>query len=246
MRDYIRLGINIDHVATVRNARGGTRPDPVAAAELAVLAGADSITVHLREDRRHIRDEDVVRIRNDISAPLNLEIAAVPEMVEFAIRYKPDVVCLVPERRQERTTEGGLDAAALRRELKPLVGKLAAASIPTTLFIEPEHNHVLAARDVGAAHIELHTGRYCDSCNEKRAGELLRLAEAAMLAVQCGIECHAGHGLDYENVAPVAAIPAIVELNIGHSIISEAVLYGLKHAIARMRTCCDHARRARS
>jgi pyridoxine 5-phosphate synthase len=246
MRVHIRLGVNVDHIATLRNARGGFWPDPVEAAQLAVLAGADSITVHLREDRRHIRDDDVMRIRDAIAAPLNLEIAATPEMIDLASRFRPDVVCLVPERRQERTTEGGLEAAALRAELKPLIARLADASIPTTLFIEPKEQHVLAARDVGAAHVELHTGRYSDCPQEKRARELTRLAEAARVAGECGVECHAGHGLNYNNVGPVAAIPEVVELNIGHFIVAEAVMFGLRHAISRMRRCCDNSRKARA
>lgn len=242
MLDHVRLGVNIDHIATLRNARGGRWPDPVAGAELAVLAGADSITVHLREDRRHIRDDDVIRIREQIAAPLNLEIAAAPEMVALATRYKPDVVCLVPERRQERTTEGGLDAAGLRAELAPLVARLSEALIPTTLFIEPHEQHVLAAREIGAAHVELHTGRYCDRDGDEQAAELARLMAAAKVAAACGIECHAGHGLTYDNVGAVAAIPEVVELNIGHFLVAEAVFYGLRHAIARMRQACDEAR----
>jgi len=242
MSPYLRLGVNIDHVATIRNARGGTHPDPVRAAEMAVRAGADGITAHLREDRRHISDDDIDRLRRLVDAPLNLEMAATEEMLAIAVRHRPHAVCLVPERREERTTEGGLDAAAGTAHLAPIIRALREAGCRTTLFIEPAPTQVEAACAVGADAVELHTGAWCHASGERRQAELQRLDHAAKLAVSLGIECHAGHGLSYDNVGPVAAIPEIVELNIGHFLIGEAIFLGLEESIARMRTAMDLAR----
>lgn len=241
MSPYLRLGVNIDHVATIRNARGGLHPDPVRAADLAVRAGADGITAHLREDRRHISDDDIERLRRIVDAPLNLEMAATQEMLAIALRHRPHAVCLVPERREERTTEGGLDAAGGAAHLAPFIRRLRDAGSLTTLFIEPAAAQVEAARALGADAVELHTGAWCHA-TEQRAAELRRLTEAAKLAVSLGIECHAGHGLSYDNVGPVAAIAEIVELNIGHFLIGEAIFRGLEESIARMRTAMDLAR----
>ena len=242
MSPYLRLGVNIDHVATIRNARGGAHPDPVRAAELAVRAGADGITAHLREDRRHISDDDIERLRRFVDAPLNLEMAATDEMLAIALRHRPHAVCLVPERREERTTEGGLDAAAGLVHLTPFVRALGEAGCRTTLFIEPATVQVEAAKALGADAVELHTGAWCHASEERRPAELQRLDQAAKLAVSLGIECHAGHGLSYDNVGPVAAVPEIVELNIGHFLIGEAIFLGLSESIARMRTAMDVAR----
>jgi pyridoxine 5-phosphate synthase len=235
MQRYVRLGINIDHVATIRNARGGVHPDPVRAARLALEAGADLITAHLREDRRHIRDDDVVRLRADVPAPLNLEVAATEEMGALALQHRPHAVCLVPERRTERTTEGGLDAVGGRSLLARIVPPLTDAGIVTTLFIEPDPEQLRAARAVGATAIELHTGRYSDLVDEARSAELERLRAAAAAAADLGLECHAGHGLTFDNVGPVAAIDGIVELNIGHFLVGEAVFSGLAAVVRRMR-----------
>lgn len=218
----IRLGVNLDHVATVRNARGGSHPDPLAAARVAVAAGADGITLHLREDRRHIRDDDVTRIREAIGVPLNLEMAATAEMVEIARAVRPHACCLVPERRAEVTTEGGLDAAGQEAALAGVVGTLKAAGIRVSLFIDPDPVQLRAAARLGAPVVELHTGSYA----EGRAGELERLALAASGAPTLGLECHAGHGLTFANVGPVAALPEVVELNIGHFLIGEAIAGG--------------------
>ncbi|MFO1153017.1 MAG: pyridoxine 5'-phosphate synthase [Rhodospirillales bacterium] len=235
MQRYVRLGINIDHVATIRNARGGTHPDPVRAALTAVEAGADLITAHLREDRRHIRDDDVARLRAEVAAPLNLEVAASEEMTALALEHRPHAVCLVPERRTERTTEGGLDAIGGRRLLERIVPPLAAAGICTTLFVEPDPEQLRVAQAVGATAVELHTGRYSDLTDDARRAELNRLRTAAAAAHSLGLECHAGHGLTFDNVAPVAAIDGVVELNIGHFLVGEAVFSGLAAAIRRMR-----------
>jgi pyridoxine 5-phosphate synthase len=233
----IRLGINIDHVATVRNARGGAHPDPVRAAALALEAGGDGITVHLREDRRHIRDDDVFRLKQAITAPINLEMAATEAMTEIALNLRPHAVCLVPERREEVTTEGGLDAARNREQLGPIVERLTDAGIRVSLFIDPEERQVEAASQLRAPVVELHTGAYAEA--EDRERELQRLVRAAAATGQLGIECHAGHGLDYENVGAVAAIPQIVELNIGHYLIGEAIFTGLVDSIAEMRRRID-------
>ena len=239
----LRLGLNLDHVATVRNARGGTHPDPVRFAHLAVEAGADGITVHLREDRRHIRDQDVERLMAELTAPLNLEMAVTAEMVAIARRLRPHAVCLVPEKRTEVTTEGGLDAAGGGQALTEAVAALAEAGCRVSLFIDPEPAQLDAARAAAAPVVELHTGSYCGAQGDEVARELDRLRRAARHAAAVGLECHAGHGLNYANVRPVAAIPEIVELNIGHFIVGEAVATGLPEAMRRMREVMDAGRR---
>lgn len=238
----LRLGVNIDHVATIRNARGGAHPDPLRAAKLAAAAGADGVTAHLREDRRHISDADIAALVREIALPLNLEMAATDTMLAIALHHRPHAACLVPERRQELTTEGGLDVAGARDRLAPFVAQLAQAQIRTSLFIDPNENQVRAAQAIGAPVIELHTGAFCDATGATRARELDRLRRAATLAEELGLECHAGHGLSFETVGPVAAIPTIVELNIGHFLIGEAIFGGLDSAIKRMRTAMDQAR----
>jgi len=242
MTARLRLGVNIDHVATVRNARGGDHPDPVRAAEIAAKAGADGITAHLREDRRHITDPDIERLMAAISLPLNLEMAATEEMLGIALRHRPHAACIVPERRQERTTEGGLDADGHRETLAPIVRGLSDAGIRVSLFIEPAPAQVEAAIALGAPVVEFHTGRYAHRTGGARADELKRIADMAALAAKNGIEPHAGHGLTYDNVAPVAAIPQIAELNIGHFLIGEAIFVGLEEAVRRMRAAMDAAR----
>jgi len=234
----LRLGVNIDHVATVRNARGGAHPDPVVAAIAAVAAGADGITLHLREDRRHIRDADLERVMAEVSAPINLEMAATEEMVRIACRARPHAVCLVPERRAEVTTEGGLDAAGQFESLRPMVQRLNDAGIRVSLFIDPDPQQLRAAAELRAPVVELHTGAYA----EGRAGELARLTEAAALTETLGLECHAGHGLTYGNVTPIAALPQVRELNIGHFLIGEAILLGLAESVGRMRALIAAAR----
>ncbi len=241
----LRLGVNIDHVATVRNARGGRHPDPVRAAKLAAEAGADGITAHLREDRRHIVDSDIDRLMAEIRLPLNLEMAATDEMLAIALRHKPHACCLVPEKRTEVTTEGGLDVAGQMETLKRYVGDLGAAGIRVSLFIDPEPVQLDAAKALGAPVVELHTGAYCDApAGLERAAELERIVRAAAHAEAIGLECHAGHGLNYETVGAVAAIPTIVELNIGHFLIGEAIFVGLGNAIQRMRAVMKDARAA--
>jgi pyridoxine 5-phosphate synthase len=238
----LRLGVNIDHVATIRNARGGDHPDPVRAAEIVASVGGDGITAHLREDRRHIRDEDLARIQAATSLPLNLEMAATDEMLEIALRHKPHAACIVPERREERTTEGGLDAAGQHNRLAPIVARLSDAGIRVSLFIAPEARQIEAAMRLGAPVVELHTGEYAHAEGEQRAIELRRIADMAALAARNGIEPHAGHGLTYENVQPIAAIPQLAELNIGHYLIGEAIFTGLDTAVRRMRDLMDEAR----
>jgi pyridoxine 5-phosphate synthase len=238
----LRLGVNIDHVATVRNARGGAYPDPVRAALLAAAAGADGITAHLREDRRHITDDDIARLSAELTIPLNLEMAATDEMLAIALKHRPHAVCIVPEKREERTTEGGIDAAGLHDRLKPMVSELKAAGSRVSLFIEPDARQIDAALRLGAPVVELHTGRYCELDGPDRAEELRRLSDAAALAAKNGIEVHAGHGLTFDNVAPIAAIPQVVELNIGHFLIGEAIFIGLEESIRRMRAAMDVAR----
>ncbi len=238
----LRLGVNIDHVATVRNARGGEYPDPVRAALLAADAGADGITAHLREDRRHITDADIARLIDALDIPLNLEMAATEEMLAIALKHRPHAVCIVPEKREERTTEGGIDAAGQYDRLAPLVTALSAAGSRVSLFIEPDARQIDAAVRLGAPVVELHTGRYCELQGAARAEELRRLADAAALAAKNGIEVHAGHGLTFDNVAPVAAIPQVVELNIGHFLIGEAIFVGLDASIRQMRAAMDAAR----
>ncbi len=234
----IRLGVNIDHVATVRNARGGTHPDPVEAALLAIAAGADGITAHLREDRRHIRDADIARLRERITVPLNFEMAATEEMVALALRLRPHAACIVPERRAEVTTEGGLNAAGQIEALRPMVAALRAAGIRVSLFIDPDQQQLDAAADLQADVVELHTGAYA----EGRSGELERLRIAATATAGLGLECHAGHGLSYTNVQPVAALPEVMELNIGHFLVGQAILDGLPAVVARMRELIMTAR----
>jgi pyridoxine 5-phosphate synthase len=239
---HLRLGVNIDHVATVRNARGVGYPDPVRAALLAAEAGADGITAHLREDRRHITDDDIARLSAELTVPLNLEMAATDEMLAIALRHRPHAACIVPEKREERTTEGGIDAAGLHNRLAPMVAELGAARVRVSLFIEPDPRQVEAAVRLGAPVVELHTGRYAELDGEARAEELRRLADAAALAAKNGIEVHAGHGLTYDNVAPIAAIPQVKELNIGHFLVGEAMFVGLAEAVRRMRAEMDAAR----
>ncbi|MBS0283693.1 MAG: pyridoxine 5'-phosphate synthase [Proteobacteria bacterium] len=242
MSHELRLGVNIDHVATVRNARGGATPDPVRAALLAAQAGADGITAHLREDRRHITDDDIARLSADLAIPLNLEMAATGEILAIALRHRPHAACIVPEKRAERTTEGGLDAAGQFDHLAPMVRELGAAGVRVSLFIEPDAAQIEAAVRLGAPVVELHTGRYAELAGEARTGELRRLTDAAALAAKNGIEVHAGHGLTYDNVIPVAAIPQVRELNIGHFLIGEAIFVGLAESVRRMRELMDAAR----
>jgi len=238
----LRLGGNIDHVATIRNARGGDHPDPVRAAIMAAEAGADGITAHLREDRRHITDEDIDRLMAEIDLPLNLEMAATEEMLDIALRHKPHAACIVPERREERTTEGGLDAAGQHNHLAYYVDKLGSAGIRVSLFIEPTERQVEAALRLGAPVLEFHTGRYAHASGEERTTQLKRIADCAALATKNGIEPHAGHGLTFDNVIPVAAIPQIAELNIGHFLVGEAIFTGLDASVRRMRALMDQAR----
>ncbi|MEO7504945.1 MAG: pyridoxine 5'-phosphate synthase [Sphingomicrobium sp.] len=238
----LRLGVNIDHVATIRNARGGEHPDPVRAAEAAARAGADGITAHLREDRRHITDGDIDRLMASIALPLNLEMAATEEMLGIALAHRPHAACIVPERRQERTTEGGLDAAGQFEWLKPFVERLTGAGIRVSLFIESSDRQVEAALRLGAPVVEFHTGQYAHATGEQRAVELKRLTDAAALAAKNGIEPHAGHGLTFDNVAAVAAIPQIAELNIGHFLIGEAIFTGLEASVRRMKKLIGEAR----
>ena len=239
----LRLGVNIDHVATIRNARGGRHPDPVRAAHLAAAAGADGITAHLREDRRHIADGDIERLVNEVPLPLNLEMAATEEMVAIAVRHRPHAACIVPERREERTTEGGLDVAGHIEQMRPLVGRLGAAGIRVSMFIEPDPRQLDAALAVGAPVVELHTGAYCDDVGEGRDREFARIVAAARHAAEIGLECHAGHGLSFDTVKPVAAIATIAELNIGHFLVGEAIFIGFDASIRRMRSLMDEARR---
>lgn len=242
MTNRPRLGVNIDHVATVRNARGVAYPDPVRAALLACEAGADGITAHLREDRRHIRDEDMRRLRERLPAPLNFEMAPTDAMVEIASAVLPHAACLVPEKREELTTEGGLDAAGLGSALGKRVEALSAAGIRVSLFIEPDPKQLRAAVALGAPVVELHTGRYCELAGREQEAELDRIRKAAELAAELGLECHAGHGLTYDNVGPVAAIETVAELNIGHFLVGEAIFVGLAEAVRRMRAAMDRAR----
>ncbi len=238
----LRLGVNIDHVATIRNARGGDHPDPVRAAQIVADCGGDGITAHLREDRRHIRDDDLRRIQQATDLPLNLEMAATEEMLAIALAHKPHAACLVPEKREERTTEGGLDAAGQHNRLAPVVTQLVDAGIRVSLFIAPEERQLEAAMRLGAPVVEFHTGEYAHALGEARTRELDRIADMAALAVKNGIEPHAGHGLTYENVQPVAAIPQLAELNIGHYLVGEAVFVGLEGAVLKMRALMDAAR----
>ena len=242
MTRTLRLGVNIDHVATVRNARGAGYPDPVRAGLLAAEAGADGITAHLREDRRHITDGDIARLAAELTIPLNLEMAATDEMLAIALRHKPHAACIVPEKREELTSEGGLDAAGQFARLAPLVAQLRDAGIRVSLFIEPDARQIDAAIRLGAPVVELHTGRYAELDGEARTAELRRLSDAAALAAKNGIEVHAGHGLTFDNVGPIAAIPQVRELNIGHFLVGEALFVGLGEAVRRMREAMDAAR----
>ncbi len=242
----LRLGVNIDHVATIRNARGGDHPDPMRAVRIVQDAGGDGITVHLREDRRHIRDGDLDAIMAEAQLPVNLEMAATEDMLAIALRHRPHAACIVPERREERTTEGGLDAAGQHNHLAPIVTRLSDAGIRVSLFIEPEARQIEAAMRLRAPVVELHTGRYAhlwlDGDHARVEAELKRLADAAALATKNGIEPHAGHGLTFDNVQPIAAIPQIAELNIGHYLVGEAIFTGLEASIRKMRALMDAAR----
>ncbi len=238
MTTPLRLGVNIDHVATIRNARGGAHPSPLRAAELAMAAGADGITAHLREDRRHMTDADIADLVTGIALPLNLEMAATDEMLAIALAHRPHAVCIVPERRAERTTEGGLDAAGQHNNLAPLIARLSGAGIRVSLFIAPERRQIEMAARLGAPVVELHTGPYAHG----EAGALEKLVEGAALAASLGLEVHAGHGLTFDNVGPVAAVPELAELNIGHFLIGEALFIGLEASIGHMRRLMDEAR----
>jgi pyridoxine 5-phosphate synthase len=242
----LRLGVNIDHVATVRNARGGVHPDPVRAARLAEAAGADGITLHIREDRRHVREDDLRALAGAVRLPINLEMAATAEMLEIALRHRPHAVCIVPEKREERTTEGGLDVARLHTTVAPIVRTLVDAGARVSLFIEPDPIHIAVAEAMGAAVVELHTGAYADACahgDTERAQAILgTLRAAAERGAARGLEIHAGHGLTFDNVSAVAAIPEVRELNIGHFLVGEAIFTGLDAAIRRMRALMDAAR----
>ena len=238
----LRLGVNIDHVATIRNARGGDHPDPVRAAEIVAACGGDGITAHLREDRRHIRDDDLKRIQDATDLPLNLEMAATDEMLAIALAHRPHAASIVTEKRAEVTTEGGPDAAGLHNPLVPIIDRLKEAGIRVSLFIEASERQLDAALRLGAPVVEFHTGEYAHASGEKAAVELRRIADMAALAAKNGIEPHAGHGLTYENVQPIAAIPQLAELNIGHYLIGEAIFSGLEPAVLRMRELMDDAR----
>jgi len=246
MTQYLRLGINVDHVATLRNARGGRHPDPLRAAEVAIAAGADSITAHLREDRRHIRDEDIFRLKEGIAKPLNLEMAATDEMTTIALKVRPHAACLVPERRQERTTEGGLDVIVSRAQIAPVVKALCDVGIRVSLFIAAEASQIETAAEIGAPAIEIHTGAWCDAIADgdhaAAATEFRRIRAGAALAQRLGLEVHAGHGLNYETAQTIAAVPQIVELNIGHFLIGEAVFEGLAAVVKRMRAAMARGR----
>ena len=238
----LRLGVNIDHVATIRNSRNGNSPDPVRAAQKAITAGADGITAHLREDRRHIRDDDIRRLKEVITKPLNFEMAATPEMIEIALDVKPNAVCIVPERREEQTTEGGLNVVDSEPILSDYIGRLSDSGIRVSLFVEPCQVQLDAAKDVGAAVVEIHTGRYCDLLGDARNQELNRIRDSATYANKIGLECHAGHGLSFETVKDIASIHSVVELNIGHFLMGESIIVGIDSAIKRMRALMDEAR----
>jgi pyridoxine 5-phosphate synthase len=245
-RRPVRLGINIDHVATLRNARGGRHPDPLRAAEIAIAAGADGITAHLREDRRHIRDEDVARLKARITKPLNLEMAATAEMTEIALRTRPHAACLVPERREERTTEGGLDVVAGHDQIAPVVRALKAAGVRVSLFIAADLGQIAAAVDIGAPVIEIHTGAWCEAFaagdSTAAAAEFVRIKAGAAAATRSGLEVHAGHGLDFATAETICALPEIVELNIGHFVMGEALFDGLAAVVQKMRAAMERAR----
>jgi len=242
----LRLGVNIDHVATIRNARGGRHPDPLRAAHIAIEAGADGITAHLREDRRHISDTDIARLKSELTRPLNLEMAATDEMLAIALRHVPNACCLVPERREERTTEGGLDVVAAGKQLRRIVPALRDAGVRVSLFIEPDARAVEASAKIGADIVELHTGAYCERALEDNAKgvarEVERLAKAAQFAAAAGLEVHAGHGLTFNTVGAVAGMAEVAELNIGHFLVGEAIFGGLAGAVSRMRALMTEAR----
>jgi len=238
---HLRLGVNIDHVATIRNARGGAFPDPVRAAKLAAAAGADGITAHLREDRRHISDADIERLSREIDLPLNLEMAATDEMLTIALKHRPHAACIVPEKREERTTEGGIDAAGQHNRLAPLVRRLGDAKVRVSLFIEADRRQLDAAKSLGAPVVELHTGAYCDTTGSEREKHLNAIRECAAHGASLGLEIHAGHGLSYDTVKPIAAIPEIRELNIGHFLVGEAIFVGFEVSIRRMRELMNEA-----
>lgn len=242
----LRLGVNVDHVATVRNARGGRHPDPVRAAHLAIAAGADGITAHLREDRRHIRDDDIARLKSEIDKPLNFEMAATEEMVAIALKTRPHAVCLVPERREEVTTEGGLDVVGQHTMLAPVIARLGGAGIRVSLFIAAVPGQIEMAARLRSPVIEIHTGAWCDALGQGQSAaaeaEFARICDGARLAASLGIEVHAGHGLNYETAEAIAALPEIVELNIGHFLVGEAILVGLGEAVRTMRAAIDRGR----
>jgi pyridoxine 5-phosphate synthase len=238
----LRLGVNVDHVATVREARGGDNPDPVRAAILAQSAGADGITAHLREDRRHISDEDIARLSKVLKIPLNLEMAATDEMAAIALKHLPHAACIVPEKREERTTEGGIDAAGQHNRLKPIVGGLLAARIRVSMFIEPDRRQIDASKSLGAPVVELHSGAYANASGAERNRLAEKIRDAAAYGESIGLEIHAGHGLTYENVKPIAAIPQVRELNIGHFLMGEAMFVGLEASIREMRKLMEEAR----
>ena len=241
-KNDLRLGVNIDHVATVREARGSAYPDPVRAAKLAEVAGADGITAHLREDRRHISDADIAQLSRELRIPLNLEMAATDEMLAIALKFRPHAACIVPEKREERTTEGGIDAAGQHNRLAPVVRQLGGARIRVSMFVEPEKVQLDAAKALGAPVVELHTGAYCEAVGAERERLLHKLSDGAAYAASIGLEVHAGHGLTFDNVKPIAAIPEIRELNIGHFLVGEAIFVGLENSIKRMRALMDEAR----
>ncbi len=234
-REKIRLGVNIDHVATIRNARGGVHPDPVDAAVLAQKAGADGITIHLREDRRHIRDEDLKRLKKSIKLPINLEMAATEEMLAIALNTRPNAVCIVPEKRQEITTEGGLNVVKNFAVLSAMIKKIRAKKIRVSLFVDADEKQILKAKEVGADIVELHTGEFCHAKGVKQKAEFNKIKNAAEYAVRLGLECHAGHGLNYETAKIISKLPQIVELNIGHFLIGEAIFEGLAAVIRKMK-----------
>ena len=239
----MRLGVNVDHVATVREARHIHIPDPLEAAWLAEQGGADAITVHLREDRRHIQERDVELLRRSVTTKLNLEMAVTPEMMEQAERFKPDDVCLVPERREELTTEGGLDVVTHRDKVREVVNRLQGGGIRVSLFIDPQERQIEVSREIGAYGIEIHTGRYCDA-TDTRSQDLNQIMSAVAFASRLGLEIHGGHGLNYENVSPIARIPEIVELNIGHSIVARAIMVGMTQAVREMKDLLDRVRKS--
>ena len=241
--EQIRLGVNIDHIATVRNARGGIHPNPVDSLRIIEKAGAQGITAHLREDRRHIKDDDIFNIKNNTSLPLNLELAATEEMREIALKAKPNACCIVPEKREEVTTEGGLDVVSSLKQLKEFCNPIKENGIRVSLFIDADEEQIMAAQEVGADIIELHTGSYCNATGEEERQELRRIQQGAKVAQEVGIECHAGHGLTYDNVRPIAQIENIIELNIGHFLIGESIFYGLDNCIKKMLSIMQDARK---